>query len=594
MSAQYPDLTLTNFPSSVDQFMTFLNVVASDGPLIEQYLEAMNAGNQTQANQILAQIPQASQKLITATDLNTLSQAMLAVERFYLTDIEPYMNELQQSWTQTIRQFSYQGVWSSGTSYVVNNLVSYTVSGINLVYIATSNPPVGTVPTNSNYWRLLTIQGQQGTSGQGVSYRQEWTNSAIYSVNDCVTYNAALWMAIASSQNQEPTNNSQYWQLIMNLEVTTYPIQDTEPTNLQVNGLWFNTQENPTPYYYLEPLTNSITEEMVPVGYQAYTTNGVVLNGTGPLPISSGGTGSTTPQAALSALGAGVRPNLLDNAYFVGGGSQQGGGQMPINQEGQTSYTGAGGFMDRWKGNGIYASAEINSDSVTFSGPGGTGYVNQVVKDSQSLYGKTVTISALTEDFGLLSATGVALSDPVTQNTPILSCNFSTGQSFHLYKYSDGNFVFAIRNTNGLSTKYIAAKIEEGEGQTLAYKDSTGAWHRLPQPEDGDYAGQLAKCKYYATMIASENILRVAASYVSRSAIYFTVPLDVAMRQGNPTIVSSEGLALYTSITGGAQKGFSFSAQNNGNCVTIAATKTSHGLTNGMLQIKKVLLSREL
>ena len=42
--------------------------------------------------------------------------------------------------------------------------------------------------------------------------------------------------------------------------------------------------------------------------------------------------------------------NLLDNWYFVGGGSQQGGGQFPINQKEQTSYTGVGYGIDRWKG----------------------------------------------------------------------------------------------------------------------------------------------------------------------------------------------------------------------------------------------------
>ena len=153
MSALYPDLSLTNFPSSLDQFMTFLNIVASDGPLIAQYQAAMEAGNQTQANQILAQIPQGTQKIITAVTLNQLSQAMLAIERFYKTDIEPYIQTQQENWLTIINQFSYQGVWESGTSYVVNNLVSYTVSGLNLVYIATSTPPVGTAPTNRQYWR---------------------------------------------------------------------------------------------------------------------------------------------------------------------------------------------------------------------------------------------------------------------------------------------------------------------------------------------------------------------------------------------------------------------------------------------------------
>lgn len=281
MSTLYSDLPLTVFPSDgLDTFTTWLNVVASDGPLIQQYLTAMNAGNQTQANQILTQIPQASQKLITATDLNKISQAIQAVERFYKTDVEPYIQTQQESWLNIINQFSYKGVWESGTSYVVNNLVSYTVSGLNLVYIATSNPPTGTAPTNTQYWRLLTIQGQQGVSGEGLSYRQEWNSSTQYATNDAVTYDGALWMALQASQNRLPDANPQYWQLVMSLETATYPIQDTVPTNLQVDGLWFNTSNNPTNYVYLQPLTNPATSANIMAGYQAYDSSGNVIIGT--------------------------------------------------------------------------------------------------------------------------------------------------------------------------------------------------------------------------------------------------------------------------------------------------------------------------
>lgn len=281
MSTKYPDLSLTNFPNSLDQFTTFLNIVSSDGPLIEQYQSAMQNGDTTLANQILTQIPQATQKIITAVDLNTLSQAMLAIERFYLNDIEPYIDDLHQSWLNTIQQFSYKGVWQSGTSYVTNNLVSYTTSGLNFVYIALSNVPVGISPTNQTYWRLLTIQGQQGASGEGLSYRQEWNSSTQYATNDAVTYGGALWMALQASQNRLPDTNPQYWQLVMNLKTVTYPIQDTVPTNLQVDGLWFNTSSNPTNYVYLAPLTNPASSSNIASGYQAYDASGNLIVGTG-------------------------------------------------------------------------------------------------------------------------------------------------------------------------------------------------------------------------------------------------------------------------------------------------------------------------
>lgn len=281
MSTKYPDLSLTNFPNSLDQFTTFLNIVSSDGPLIGQYQSAMQNGDITLANQILTQIPQATQKIITAVDLNTLSQAMLAIERFYLNDIEPYIDDLHQSWLNTIQQFSYKGVWQNGTSYVTNNLVSYTTSGLNFVYIALSNVPVGIFPTNQTYWRLLTIQGQQGASGEGLSYRQEWNSSTQYATNDAVTYDGALWMALQASQNRLPDTNPQYWQLVMNLKTVTYPIQDTVPTNLQVDGLWFNTSSNPTNYVYLAPLTNPASSSNIASGYQAYDASGNLIVGTG-------------------------------------------------------------------------------------------------------------------------------------------------------------------------------------------------------------------------------------------------------------------------------------------------------------------------
>lgn len=286
MSALYQDLPFTSFPGTLDTFTTWINILASDGLLIAQYQTALQAGNIAQANQILAQIPQGTQKIITATDLNKLTQAIQAVERFYKTDVKPYIQSQQESWLNIINQFSYEGVWSNGTSYVTNNIVSYTTGGLTLLFIATSIPPIGTAPTNTQYWRLLTIQGQPGESGDGLSYRQEWNNAVQYNVNDSVTYDGILWMALRVNRNIQPGTDSSYWQNVMKLEAATYPIQDTEPTNLQVGGLWFNTSNNPTKYYYLESLTNPAAANEIVYGQEAYDSLGNLIVGTLPVPAS--------------------------------------------------------------------------------------------------------------------------------------------------------------------------------------------------------------------------------------------------------------------------------------------------------------------
>ena len=66
--------------------------------------------------------------------------------------------------------------------------------------------------------------------------------------------------------------------------------------------------------------------------------------------------------------GAWSNDNLLDNAYFVGGGSQLGDGVFPINQRGLTSYTSAGFVFDRWfKSGGVTATLDAGGLTIANS-----------------------------------------------------------------------------------------------------------------------------------------------------------------------------------------------------------------------------------
>ena len=57
------------------------------------------------------------------------------------------------------------GVYNNTIQYQVNNWVTYTVQGVTQLYICIVQPPLGTAPTNTNYWRTFTVQGEQGASG---------------------------------------------------------------------------------------------------------------------------------------------------------------------------------------------------------------------------------------------------------------------------------------------------------------------------------------------------------------------------------------------------------------------------------------------
>lgn len=186
--------------------------------------------------------------------------------------------------------------------------------------------------------------------------------------------------------------------------------------------------------------------------------------------------GATTPQGALANLGAGVRPNLLDNGDFRAG--------HVVNQRGQTEYTASGYTIDRWKKLNSNGKITVNDGYLTLIGTGTYGYINQPM-EGEIAPSYPVTLSILTKD-------GKLYSETLTSN--VAGIYIGT-----FYFYVD-KWLFTIRTPDDTTSIDIKAfKYEKGGTQTLAYQDEDGTWQLLPQPES-DYATQLAKCQRYLLM----------------------------------------------------------------------------------------------
>ena len=79
----------TLFPNAIQTFPQMIDLLASDGSLVQQYQTAMQAGNLTLAKQILAQIPNNQSKIITADYLNTINDTVVAVEEYFQARYSP-------------------------------------------------------------------------------------------------------------------------------------------------------------------------------------------------------------------------------------------------------------------------------------------------------------------------------------------------------------------------------------------------------------------------------------------------------------------------------------------------------------------------
>lgn len=73
----------TTFPTSIQTFPTMQDISAADASLVQQYQEAMEAGNIATATAILGQISNADKKIIRADLLNTITDTSVALQQFY-------------------------------------------------------------------------------------------------------------------------------------------------------------------------------------------------------------------------------------------------------------------------------------------------------------------------------------------------------------------------------------------------------------------------------------------------------------------------------------------------------------------------------
>lgn len=241
MSALYPDLDFTNYPGQLDNIELKSNITnATDAQLVEQIQAAIIAGDFVTASAVLNANPQLNGKIFNANDYNQIRDAILALERFYDNDIKNYISEKQASWVAEVDKFNFKGVYSPTTQYEKNNLVNFTTDEGTFLYLCTNTPDTGIPPTNTSYWRVLTIKGERGVSGDGFSFTWVWNSVMEYGVNDVVIYGNKWWAATQVNRNQQPMNGSQYWtEVLTALPAIQIPVSSAQPTDQITGDQWY-------------------------------------------------------------------------------------------------------------------------------------------------------------------------------------------------------------------------------------------------------------------------------------------------------------------------------------------------------------------
>ena len=177
--------------------------------------------------------------------------------------------------------------------------------------------------------------------------------------------------------------------------------------------------------------------------------------------------------------------NLLDNGDF----------RNPVNQRGQTSYTGNGYGIDRWRvsTNNSTAAVSVGDGCIDFTSDASGTYIN-FTSTVEKVQPGNYTLSFLVDDHTKaqqIYVQGGASASVFDSN--LLTLPFSVAETSAI--------AVGIQKKAASSTlKIYAAKLELGSVSTLAHQENSVWVLNDPPP---NYAEELAKCQRYYQLYTS-------------------------------------------------------------------------------------------
>lgn len=205
--------------------------------LFQEYYAALSVNDVSTAKNILKQNPSLTNQILIASNINNIISNVNILEENPKSDIDVYLSNLFSVFQQMINDTRAVGVFDTSVQYHIHNMVYYN----NYSYYCIKEPPIGTLPTNTEYWNMYDLKGLKGFPGLGVILSYAWNSTVSYPKYAAVVYNNKLYIAKSSNTNKVPTNTTYWWLASSPLSPVQTPIQSEEPVGQRNGDQWFKT-----------------------------------------------------------------------------------------------------------------------------------------------------------------------------------------------------------------------------------------------------------------------------------------------------------------------------------------------------------------
>ena len=207
---------------------------------------------------------------------------------------------------------------------------------------------------------------------------------------------------------------------------------------------------------------------------------------------------AATPAAVKVAYEHGeIGKNLLDNWYFIGGGSQQGGSQLPINQRGQTIYSGTVFGIDRWHSSSSAITVEVITGGITITCLSSVQNGDRLLRQRFDNYPNGVPCTASVLVTAVNGSFGISFGSKDTADNRIELNGIASAGLYTVTGTLDGvtdGMVSINADQNGAASITISAiKFEIGSEQTLCKQTGSVYYMR----EIPNYTMELLRCQRF-------------------------------------------------------------------------------------------------
>lgn len=224
-------------------YLKYQDIQIPDNLLQQQLQQYFQNGQYTEALTLLSNNNlQLEGKAYIANTINTLINGVMTLENYYYQGVTVFLSNLANQYQTMINNLRKRGTWTNSIQYTPYNFVVYN----NNIYMCILQPPVGTPPTNTTYWLYLGLRGIQGPPGINVVMEYAWDSDVTYQVNDLVTYDGNIYVALQENTKVLPGTDPSTWMLFIQIETGGIIISVDTPSITVNNSIWFKPQSDPS------------------------------------------------------------------------------------------------------------------------------------------------------------------------------------------------------------------------------------------------------------------------------------------------------------------------------------------------------------